>query len=59
VTKLVADADLANVSLEKLGAETAGKADKVAIFNNAAQTWNHTFYWRSLRPQGAASPPRR
>jgi Fe-Mn family superoxide dismutase len=43
--------------LEKLIAETAGKADKVAIFNNAAQTWNHTFYWRSLRPKGGHEPP--
>jgi Fe-Mn family superoxide dismutase len=33
------------------------KADKVAIFNNAAQTWNHTFYWRSLRPKGGGDPP--
>ena len=37
--------------------ETAGKADKVAIFNNAAQAWNHTFYWRSLRPKGGGEPP--
>ena len=57
LTKLVADTDLANVSLEKVIAETAGKADKVAIFNSAAQTWNHTFYWRSLRPQGGGEPP--
>ena len=43
--------------MENIIAETAGKADKTAIFNNAAQTWNHTFYWRSLRPNGAGEPP--
>lgn len=52
LNKLVADTELANLPLEKLITETAGKADKVAIFNNAAQTWNHSFYWRSLRPKG-------
>jgi superoxide dismutase, Fe-Mn family len=57
LNKLVAGTALAGHSLEKLIAETAGKADKVAIFNNAAQTWNHSFYWRSLRPQGGGEPP--
>ncbi len=57
LNKLIAGTALANYSLEKLVAETAGKADKVAIFNNAAQTWNHSFYWRSLRPQGGGEPP--
>ncbi|MDO9004829.1 MAG: superoxide dismutase [Aquabacterium sp.] len=28
-----------------------------AIFNNAAQVWNHTFYWQSLRPKGGGTPP--
>ena len=56
LNKLIAGTELANLSLEKLIAETAGKADKVAIFNNAAQTWNHTFYWRSLRPKGGGEP---
>ncbi len=57
LNKLIAGTELAKLSLEKLIAETAGKADKVAIFNNAAQTWNHTFYWRSLRPKGGGEPP--
>lgn len=57
LNKLIAGTDLASLSLEKLIAETGGKADKVAIFNNAAQTWNHTFYWRSLRPKGGGEPP--
>src|SRR5271155_5179535 len=57
LNKLLAGTELASLSLEKLIAETPGKADKVAIFNNAAQTWNHTFYWRSLRPKGGGEPP--
>jgi Fe-Mn family superoxide dismutase len=27
-----------------------------AIFNNAAQVWNHTFYWNCMRPQGGGQP---
>jgi Fe-Mn family superoxide dismutase len=57
LNKLIAGTELAGRSLEKLIAETAGKADKVAIFDNAAQAWNHTFYWRSLRPKGGGEPP--
>jgi superoxide dismutase, Fe-Mn family len=57
LNKLVAETELAGLSLEQLINETAGKADKIAIFNNAAQTWNHTFYWRSLRAKGGGSPP--
>ncbi|RPJ07759.1 MAG: superoxide dismutase [Deltaproteobacteria bacterium] len=57
LNKLVAGTDFANLPLEKIITQTAGKADKTAIFNNAAQTWNHTFYWRSLRPKGGGEPP--
>ena len=57
LNKLITGTELANLTLEKIVAETAGKADKVAIFNNAAQTWNHTFYWHSLRPKGGGEPP--
>jgi len=57
LNKLVAGTELAALSLEKLIAATAGKADKVEIFNNAAQAWNHDFYWKSLRPKGGGEPP--
>jgi Fe-Mn family superoxide dismutase len=57
LNKLIAGTALADLSLEKLIAETAGKADKVAIFHNAAQSWNHTFYWRSMRAKGGGEPP--
>ncbi|MBF0217309.1 MAG: superoxide dismutase [Candidatus Omnitrophica bacterium] len=45
------------MTLEKIMTETAGKADKAAIFNNAAQAWNHAFYWKSLVPNGGSEPP--
>jgi Fe-Mn family superoxide dismutase len=57
LNKLVAGTEFANLPLEKIIADTAGKADKTAIFNNAAQAWNHTFYWHSLRPKGGGEPP--
>ncbi len=57
LNKLMAGTEFADLPLEKIITETAGKADKTAIFNNAAQTWNHTFYWRSLRPKGGGEPP--
>jgi Fe-Mn family superoxide dismutase len=32
------------------------KAPAGGIFNNAAQVWNHTFFWHGLKPQGGGSP---
>lgn len=57
LNKLVVGSKLADLPLEKIILETAGKADKTAIFNNAAQIWNHSFYWRSLKPKGGGEPP--
>ena len=56
LNKLLAGSPLEGRTLEEIVRETAGKADKVGVFNNAAQTWNHTFYWRSLSPQGGGKP---
>ena len=55
LNKLIAGTKFADLPLKKIITSTAGKADQAAIFNNAAQTWNHTFYWRSLRQIGRAS----
>ena len=57
LNKLVAGTEFANLRLEDIVAKTAGKKDKTAIFNSAAQAWNHTFYWNSLRPKGGGEPP--
>jgi superoxide dismutase, Fe-Mn family len=57
LNKLVAGTEFADLPLEKIITGTAGQADKSAIFNNAAQAWNHAFYWRSLNPKGGGEPP--
>lgn len=57
LNKLVTGTEFADQSLEKIIAATAGQADKAGIFNNAAQIWNHTFYWNSLSPKGGGEPP--
>ena len=45
------NSDWSKASLEELITESSG-----AVFNNAAQVWNHTFYWNSLSPQGGGNP---
>ncbi|MCZ7679174.1 MAG: superoxide dismutase [Fe] [Sandaracinaceae bacterium] len=45
------DASLAGKSLEELVRTTKG-----GVFNNAAQVWNHTFYWNSMSPSGGGEP---
>jgi Fe-Mn family superoxide dismutase len=57
LNKAVAGTPFADMPLEKIIAATAGVADKSAVYNNASQHWNHSFYWRSLRPQGGGEPP--
>jgi len=48
---LIADTPYAGLSLDEIVKRTAGKADAKPIFNNAAQAWNHSFYWHSLSPK--------
>lgn len=57
LNKLIAGTDFADMPLEQIVRSTAGQAEHVAIFHNAAQAWNHTFYWRSLKPKGGGQPP--
>ncbi len=56
VNKLVAGTDLAKLKLEEICRETAGKKEAAAVFNNAAQVFNHTFYWNSMKPGGGGKP---
>jgi len=56
LNKLIAGTELEGATLEKIITDTAGKADKSGVFNNAAQVWNHTFYWNGLRPNGGGKP---
>ena len=55
LNKLVQGSEFERASLEEIIRETAGKADKQQIFNNAGQTWNHNFYWQSMAPHGGGS----
>lgn len=57
LNKLIAGTEFADLPLERIITQTAGRADSVAVFNNAAQTWNHSFYWNSLSPKGGGEPP--
>lgn len=57
LNKLIAGTEFVDLPLEKIIKATAGHADHAAIFNNAAQVWNHTFYWHSLKPKGGGEPP--
>jgi len=53
LNELVAGTRYADMPLEQVVRETAGKEQK--IFNNAAQAWNHAFYWNCLK-KGAVKP---
>lgn len=48
---------LAHLTLEALIRRTTGHPEHAAICNAALQAWNHSFYWRSLSPYGAAQVP--
>ncbi len=56
LNNLVKGTEFEGAALEKIIKDTAGKADKAGIFNNAAQVWNHTFYWNCLKPDGGGKP---
>jgi Fe-Mn family superoxide dismutase len=54
--KLIAGTDLASLKLEELVKAAAGKKETAALFNNAAQVFNHNFYWQSMKPGGGGKP---
>lgn len=51
LNKLTEGTEFQNLSLEEIITKSSG-----GIFNNAAQTWNHTFFWNSLSPNGGGAP---
>ncbi len=53
---MVEGTDLANKSLEEVIKIAFQDASKTGIFNNAAQVWNHSFFWNCLKPGGGGSP---
>jgi len=51
LNNLIPGTEFENLSLEEIIQKSSG-----GIFNNAAQVWNHTFYWNSLKPNGGGQP---
>ncbi|MDR3442060.1 MAG: superoxide dismutase [Fe] [Legionella sp.] len=51
LNKLIPGTEFENLSLEEIIMKSKG-----GVFNNAAQVWNHTFYWHSLTPNGGGEP---
>lgn len=56
LNNLVKDTEYESMDLQALIRKVADNSEKIGIFNNAAQTWNHTFYWNGLNPRGARAP---
>ena len=57
LNKLVTGTEFSDMPLEQIVKASADETKHTAIFNNAAQAWNHAFYWRSLKPKGGGEPP--
>lgn len=51
LNNLIAGTEFENMPLEEIVRKSSG-----AIFNNAAQVWNHTFFWNCLSPNGGGEP---
>ncbi len=51
LNNLIKGSEFENASLEEIVKKSSG-----GVFNNAAQIWNHTFYWNSLSPKGGGQP---
>lgn len=51
LNNLIKDTEFAELSLEDIVRKSSG-----GVFNNAAQIWNHTFFWHSLSPNGGGAP---
>lgn len=54
--KLIEGTDLSGKDLELIIKETTNDAPRASIFNNAAQVWNHSFYWNCMKPGGGGPP---
>jgi superoxide dismutase, Fe-Mn family len=54
--KLIEGTPLDGQPLEEVIRRTAGDPEKTKIFNNAAQVWNHSFFWNCMKPGGGGTP---
>ncbi|MFV9875342.1 MAG: superoxide dismutase [Rickettsiales endosymbiont of Dermacentor nuttalli] len=56
LNNLIKDTELSNKSLEDIILSTYQDISKTSIFNNAAQIWNHSFYWHSMKANSRDTP---
>ena len=56
LNKLIENTEFEDMSLSDIIKKTANIPHLSAIFNNAAQTWNHTFFWKSVCQNGGGKP---
>jgi len=56
MNKQIAGTDLEGKSLEEIVLASWNSGNPTPVFNNAAQVWNHTFFWESMKPNGGGEP---
>ena len=56
LNKIVEGTAYAEMSLEEICRKVQGQPNEQALFNNAAQVWNHNFYWNCMKPGGGGAP---
>lgn len=56
LNNLTKDTPFASQSLEAIIRATAKDESKIGVFNNAAQVWNHSFFWNCMKPKGGGKP---
>jgi len=56
LNNLIKDTPLADKTLEEIIMSSSKDPSMQSIFNNAAQVWNHTFFWNSMKPNGGGAP---
>jgi superoxide dismutase, Fe-Mn family len=53
---LIPSSPFAETAIEDIIQKTCGKVEYAALFNNVAQAWNHSFYWKCMCPSGGGLP---
>ena len=56
LNKLIKGTKFEKLPIEEIIVETANNNEYSGVFNNAAQTWNHTFFWNTMKPNGGGEP---
>ncbi|WP_428157936.1 superoxide dismutase [Desulfobacter sp.] len=56
LNRMIQGTAYAGLAIEAIIQKTRDNTDEAGIFNNAAQVFNHTFYWNSMKPGGGSAP---